>query len=150
MKGGIISMPKIIKDGVEYTGTGIKEVTQEQYDRLTASEKNKDVLYQITDAVPSSDIKYASTVTLDPVDGISATNVQDAIAEMATITLSTILTRGNTTVTFTNSRINSNTMFEFFTSVFDVNPVEVSVRNGSITLTFDAQSVDMTVAIRFK
>ena len=38
--------------------------------------------------------------------------------------------------------------FDFYTSIFGVNPTAVTVSNGSITLTFDAQKTDMNVEVR--
>lgn len=57
------------------------EVTQAQYNALSHDEKNNDHVYFITDA---SNLDTASAVVYDRTNsGLSATNVQDAIDELA-------------------------------------------------------------------
>lgn len=58
------------------------------------------------------------------------------------------LLAGNTSVTLSNPSIKNTSNFEFFTDVFGVCPTNVSVSNGSITLTFDAQANDLGVKVR--
>ena len=55
---------------------------------------------------------------------------------------------GNTSVTLNNPSIKNTSNFEFFTDVFGVCPTNVSVSNGSITLTFDEQANDLGVKVR--
>ena len=58
------------------------------------------------------------------------------------------LTAGETSISFTDSSILESSTFDFYTSKFGVNPTDVSVLNGSITLTFDEQSTDLGVKVR--
>lgn len=58
------------------------------------------------------------------------------------------LLAGNTSVTLNNPSIKNTSNFEFFTDVFGVCPTNVSVSNGSITLTFDEQANDLGVKVR--
>ena len=58
------------------------------------------------------------------------------------------LTAGQTSITLTDSSILESSTFDFYTSKFGINPTNVSVLNGSITLTFDEQSTDLDVKIR--
>lgn len=62
--------------------------------------------------------------------------------------LSTTLTAGNTSVTFTNVAITTTATYDFYTDVFGVNPTAVSVSSGSLTLTFEAQASDLGVKVR--
>lgn len=44
--------------------------------------------------------------------------------------------------------LSSNSTFRFFTTVLGVNPTAQSISNNTITLTFEAQSVDVGVKVR--
>ena len=61
--------------------------------------------------------------------------------------LTATLTAGNTTLTFTNARITSTAFIKIFTNVYGINP-RTAVQSGTtLTLTFDALSSDLDVAI---
>lgn len=61
--------------------------------------------------------------------------------------LTATLTAGNTTLTFTNARITSTAFIKIFTNVYGINP-RTAVQSGTtLTLTFDALSYDLDVAI---
>lgn len=62
--------------------------------------------------------------------------------------LSGTLTAGNTTITFEDSAITTDSIFDFYTSVYGINPKAVNASTGSIVLTFDAQSSDLGVKVR--
>ena len=64
-----------------------------------------------------------------------------------TIVTGTLL-QGNTTITLTDSAITTTSYFKIYTSVYGVAPTSVSVSNGSMTLTFVAQSVDVDIEVR--
>lgn len=59
-----------------------------------------------------------------------------------------ILSSGATTITINSNKINTNSVLSFYTSKYGVNPRTVSVSNGSVTLTFVAQSEDITVGVK--
>jgi hypothetical protein len=59
------------------------------------------------------------------------------------------LTSGSTTVTFTNLPTSGNNVIDFFTST-GINYTAISQSSGSVTLTFDAQSTDVTVTCRIE
>ena len=61
--------------------------------------------------------------------------------------LSTTLTTGSTSVTFTDSAITTSSVIEIFDNL-DVPYTSKTLSTGSLVLTFDAQSSDMTVMIR--
>ncbi len=69
------------------------------------------------------------------------------IKEINSITTATLAT-GQTQITLLNSRITTTSILSFYTSIFGVNPEAVTVTNGSVTLTFDAQSENMEVGVR--
>lgn len=58
------------------------------------------------------------------------------------------LTAGQTTLTFTDEHISTDDVFDFYTSIYTVNPIDISVSAGSMTLTFEAQSTDLSVKVR--
>ena len=60
------------------------------------------------------------------------------------------LTAGKTLVDLTDASINTDSIIDVYTSVYGVNPTSISVSAGSITLTFDAQSSDLSIRIEVK
>ena len=58
------------------------------------------------------------------------------------------LTAGQTSITLSHGNITEDSTFDFYTSIFGVNPTAVSVSSGSITLTFEAQQTNMNVKVR--
>lgn len=58
------------------------------------------------------------------------------------------LTAGNTSLTISNALIMESSTFDYYTEYFGINPVGASVTNGSITLTFEAQDIDLGVKVR--
>lgn len=58
------------------------------------------------------------------------------------------LLAGNTTVTITDSVITTTATFDFYTDTYGVNPTNISVSTGSITLTFEEQASDVIVKVR--
>lgn len=58
------------------------------------------------------------------------------------------LTTGQTTLTLTNSAITTNSTLDFYTDTFGVNPTDVTVTTGSVTLTFEEQANDIDVKVR--
>lgn len=60
------------------------------------------------------------------------------------------LTAGSTTITLNDSKIQKNSILSFATSIGGVNPNTYDSDTGYVTLTFDAQSVDMLVAVQIE
>lgn len=58
------------------------------------------------------------------------------------------LVAGATTLTLQNAAITSSATYDYYTSVFGVNPVAVVVTTGSMTLTFEAQQTNIDVKVR--
>ena len=58
------------------------------------------------------------------------------------------LTAGNTTVTLTDPAIVTTATFDFYTDTYGVNPTDINVITGSITLTFEEQASDVIVKVR--
>lgn len=77
-------------------------------------------------------------------DLINSINNINSKLEITTNTLAA----GEMSVEISDSRITTDSALSFYTSIYGVNPTDVVVANGSVTLTFDAQDVDMEVGVR--
>lgn len=95
-----------------------------------------------TYAVPSELSALESGEKLSAAMGKIAKAVKSIVITRGTLTV------GETSITISDERIGENSILSFFASIYGVNPSEVSVANGSVTLTFDAQSVDMEVGVQ--
>ena len=77
-----------------------------------------------------------------------------AINELVTsgggVVLTGTLTAGTTTVVLSDPSITTDSTFDFYTSVFGVNPIAASVIAGQITLTFEQQAVNVGVKVVVK
>lgn len=58
------------------------------------------------------------------------------------------LTAGSTELVLTDDSISANNTIDIYTDVYGVNPVDVILADGSITLTFDTQESDVNVKVR--
>lgn len=101
-------------------------------------------------AVAASAVSYDNTVS-----GLAAVNVQAAIDELAAggasyEVKSSTLAIGATSValTFTDVTIGASTLIDVYTDDYSVAPTDVSVAGQVVTLTFDAQSAAVVVAVK--
>lgn len=60
------------------------------------------------------------------------------------------LTAGQTSITISDSSITTNSILDFYTSIYGVNPSTVTVSSGNIVLTFSSQATDMLVGVGIK
>lgn len=67
-----------------------------------------------------------------------------AIGKIITGTLSA----GSTILMLSDAAITTSSNFDFYTDTFGVNPTNVSVSTGVLTLTFPAQQSDLSVKVR--
>ena len=58
------------------------------------------------------------------------------------------LTAGQTSITFTDSVINSSRTIDFYSDVYGVSPTDILIETGSLTLTYAKQVNDITVKVR--
>lgn len=78
-----------------------------------------------------------------------ASDIKAAIEAKTEFTdLTGTLTAGNTSITLSDASITSSSTIDYYTDYFGVNPVSVSVSTGSVTLTFEAQDIDLGVKVR--
>lgn len=59
-----------------------------------------------------------------------------------------VLTAGQTSITFTDSVINSNRTIDYFPSIYEAVPTSITVTSGSVVFTFEKQAADMTLKVR--
>ena len=58
------------------------------------------------------------------------------------------LTAGQTSITFSDASIRETSTIDYYTDYFSINPVGVVATDGSVTLTFEPQEVDLGVKVR--
>lgn len=58
------------------------------------------------------------------------------------------LTAGQTSITFSDASITETSTIDYYTDYFSINPVGVVATDGSVTLTFEPQDIDLGVKVR--
>ena len=94
----------------------------------------------------------AETTTYDnTTSGLTSTNVQGAIDELKSengFSLTSTLTAGQTSLTFTDAGITENSILSaVYTSIFGVSVSSANIVTGSLTLTFPQQEEDVTIKV---
>lgn len=77
-------------------------------------------------------------------------NLEERIANGFGIELTGTLKAGQTTISFTNTNINNDSIFDFYANVFGVNPTGATVDANTLKLTFDVQKTDLEVIVVIK
>lgn len=121
-------------------------VTGRKFRRLINESTN--LWQRISFWTKASDVELNNGQTVEA----ALSNMNNSITNMNNKLPNEIVTKtlaaGSTSITITNSKITTNSILSFYTSIYGVNPETVSVANGSITMTFKAQSVAMEVGVR--
>ena len=127
------------------------------YDNVTSGMVSDDVqgaIDELKSDVSNITLDAEHTSYINTTSGLSATNVQGAIDELKSengFTLTSTLTTGQTSLTFTDARITENSILSaVYTSIFGVGVKSAEITNGSLVLTFKAQTEDMTVKVVIK
>lgn len=71
-----------------------------------------------------------------------------ALAPAGFVTVSGTLTTGSTSLTLSDASITTSSEIDVWVDTFGVNPENVVVASGSVTLTFEAQESDLGVKVR--
>ena len=74
-------------------------------------------------------------------------NLTTRVTNIEGVELTSTLAAGSTSLTFTNSKITTNSTVDIYSSEYGVNPKTVTLSNGSIAMTFKAQSSDVSVKV---
>lgn len=105
--------------------------------------------------IQAANVSYDNTTS-----GLVATSVQDAIDEVYAAIPSTpaatsevqtgTLTAGSTSVvlTFASQTIGAATLIDVYSGEYGVNPTAVATTSTTVTLTFEAQAADLSVAVK--
>lgn len=88
----------------------------------------------------------SSVTALTTKENANATSIAKINDDLTGITGT--LAAGATSITLSSSKITTNSTFDFYTSIYGVNPTAVAVAAGKVTLTFDAQTAAMNVKVR--
>ncbi len=80
-------------------------------------------------------------------DEDAAGHLQNEIDQFNVVLMDT-LTAGQTSKTFTSTKINSNSMLDLFVGKYGVTPINATSTNGSVTYTFKAQSSNIPLKLR--
>lgn len=78
----------------------------------------------------------------------TAQSLVGAINEVQGIIVTGTLVAGNTSITLSNAGIHTTSTIDIYTDTFGINPTAVTVAEGSVTLTFDAQASDVAVKVK--
>ena len=81
-----------------------------------------------------------------------ASDIKQAIAGKANayVEVTGTLTAGQTSITLSNAAITGSSTIDVYTDYFGINPTNIVVATGSVTLTFEAQGVDLGVKVRIR
>ena len=106
-----------------------------------------------TNAIANNAITNSIINTTAEVSAITASNVpcgtkpvKELITNLNVVTGT--LPIGATSITISNARITTDSILDFYTSIYGVNPATVTVSAGQVVLTFPVQTVAMTVGVR--
>jgi len=103
-------------------------------------------------AIQAGSVEYVNTAS-----GLSATDVQAAIDEVAAAIPSVAseiksgtLTAGQTSIvlTFTTQVIGNDTLLDIYTDTYGVNPTAIATTSSTVTLTFAAQASNLKVTVK--
>ena len=82
----------------------------------------------------------------------TAKNAVGAINELAARPtykeLTGTLTAGQTSITISDAAILTTSTIDIYTDVFGIGPEDVTVSNGSVTMTFSAQAANLSIKLR--
>lgn len=149
----------INNDPNQSVGFRVAQAVNGMYDVAIASLANNNILKW-----SSEDNKWINTfIEINEISDINITNPSngqilkyDAVGDqwinddndLPYTDITGTLTAGSTSITLSSNHINTSSTVDFYTDTFGVNPTNVTISNGSITLTFEAQQSNLGVKVR--
>jgi chaperonin cofactor prefoldin len=118
---------------MQYTPEGYAQFVSSTEEHLSTLDANYATLDERVDTAESNISSNTTRIT----------NIETKLS-MITATLSA----GSISVTLTDERITTDSVFRFYTSKFGVSPTGCTVNNGSVILTFEAQSEPIVVGVK--
>lgn len=103
---------------------------------------------QFTDTVPEVDAELSETSTNAVQNKVVAGKFAELETDLGNVTgtvLTATLTTGETTLEITSEAIKTTSTVDLYTDVYGINPTDATVADGSLTLTFKAQTKDISV-----
>lgn len=88
-----------------------------------------------------------STTSGSTVWSSNKTNSELASKEDAPIILTSTLSAGSTSLTFSNAAITTNAMYDVYADKYGLTPTDITVTTGQAVLTFEAQSSNVSVKL---
>ena len=123
---------------------------REELQNVPNAENMANLQSQITENKNSISTNTTNISNLQTSLGTTNTNIANLTTRVTNIEgveLTSTLTAGATSLTFINSKITTNSTVDIYSSVYGVNPKTVTLSNGSIAMTFKAQSSDVSVKV---
>jgi hypothetical protein len=122
------------------------DVIDAELNRLSTGLSRVDDALVAAQGVLESGITSAKVSKLDALP--TASKLEEEIASARGKELTATLTAGSTALTFTDTSITSDTIVDnVLTSVYGVIPEDMTISNGSLTLTFEEQATDIGVKV---
>lgn len=137
--------------GLIAANIGIDDITDVDIATLT---NNQVLRYNSTSQEWENVDLSADNVSYDNTNsGLAATDSQAAIDELASskeaapTILTATLAIGSTTITFNNAAIKTTSLLDVYADVYGIVPTDIQAINGQAVLTFDAQTVAVSVKL---
>ena len=140
------TLPALVKDEDCNFTNGIYEVAIGTYTASTTAVSNLVPVFNQINLHAILKTKAEVTANTEPGRLADALVVKEIITNLNVVT--DTLAIGATSITISNARITTNSILDFYTSIYGVNPSTVTVSAGQVVLTFSAQAVSMTVGVR--
>lgn len=126
----------------------LKDAVNNIWDRISFWTAASDVYLDSGSNLEDKIGNITMTTTAQTITGaITELKTSTEKSDFSTTPIRKTLNAGATSISFTDAHINSNSVIDIYTSIFGVSPTNGTVSGNTCTLTFDAQSSAMTVAI---
>ena len=112
--------------------------------------ENKNSISTNTTNISNLQTSLGTTNTNLGTTNTNIANLTTRVTNIEGVDLTSRLTAGATSLTFTNSKITTNSTVDIYSSEYGVNPKTLTLSNGSIAMTFKAQSSDVSVKVVVK
>ena len=131
----------------------VREITYEEYEALSEEEKNNGTTYYVTDFELYGDYTVDNELNSESDNPISNKAVYNKFVEVEEkfgIEIIKTLSSGSTELIIENDKITTDSTVVVYTDDYLVSPTNVTVSDGSVTLTFKEQSKDVKVKVVVK
>ena len=141
LRSGGSSSSTALTDLIDVTITSVQDDQDLSYDSTSSKWINK------TKQVSLTMSEYNALPDTKLTDGISYFITDMNVVDGYTDLIGT-LTAGSTSLTISSELLTTDSTIDIYTSAFGVNPTNVVLSTGSVTLTFESQQSDLSVKVR--